>query len=300
LRRCAVIGAGLAGLTAARTLADAGLAVVVFEKSRGLGGRLATRRTRGGLDYDHGAPLVPRAPAAFAAYLERATAAGAAAAVADGVVGAPGMSALVAPLAAGLAAGLDVRFGVEVAAVAPLGAGWAVDGAPFDAVICAAPAPQTARICAASAPVAEAARGAAMAPCYTLMAAFPGAPDAPPAEAAPFAALSLSSRKPGRDPAPARWVAHATPGWTHDNLEREREAVAPELLAALAEALGRDPADAVHVAAHRWRYARVTTPVGAPCVTDRGLVAAGDWLLGPDAGDAHASGLAAAAAVLAR
>ena len=296
MSRCAVIGAGLAGLTAARALADAGLAVVVFEKSRGLGGRLATRRTREGLDYDHGAPLVPRAPAAFADYLDRAVAAGAAADVADGAVGLPGMSALVAPLAEGL----DIRFGVEVAAVAPQGAGWAVDGAPFDAVICAAPAPQTARICAASAPVAAAAAGAAMDPGYTLMAAFPGAPDAPPDAAAPFAAVSLSSAKPGRPSTPARWVAHATLDWTRDNLEREREAAAPELLAALAAALGRDPAEAVHAAAHRWRHARVARPVGAPYVTDGGLVAAGDWLLGPDAGDAHASGLAAAKVVLAR
>lgn len=40
----AVIGAGLAGLAAARTLQDHGHAVAVFEKARGRGGRAATRR----------------------------------------------------------------------------------------------------------------------------------------------------------------------------------------------------------------------------------------------------------------
>lgn len=40
----AVIGAGLAGLTCAQELRQAGYAVVVLEKSRGLGGRAATRR----------------------------------------------------------------------------------------------------------------------------------------------------------------------------------------------------------------------------------------------------------------
>jgi renalase len=40
----AVIGAGLAGLTCARQLHQAGYSVVVLEKSRGLGGRVATRR----------------------------------------------------------------------------------------------------------------------------------------------------------------------------------------------------------------------------------------------------------------
>jgi NADPH-dependent 2,4-dienoyl-CoA reductase/sulfur reductase-like enzyme len=41
----AVIGAGISGLTCARTLADHGVSVTVFEKSRGLGGRMATRRS---------------------------------------------------------------------------------------------------------------------------------------------------------------------------------------------------------------------------------------------------------------
>jgi hypothetical protein len=40
----AVIGAGLAGLTCARQLQEAGYSVVVVEKSQGLGGRVATRR----------------------------------------------------------------------------------------------------------------------------------------------------------------------------------------------------------------------------------------------------------------
>ena len=43
-KRVAVIGAGLAGLSCARTLADHNIHVTVFEKSRGLGGRCATRR----------------------------------------------------------------------------------------------------------------------------------------------------------------------------------------------------------------------------------------------------------------
>ena len=57
----AVIGAGLSGLSAARHLAQSGLDVVVLEKSRGLGGRAATRRIEwpgpGGknLIFDHGA-----------------------------------------------------------------------------------------------------------------------------------------------------------------------------------------------------------------------------------------------------
>lgn len=49
----AVVGAGIAGITCARTLAQAGHAVTVFEKSRGFGGRMATRSTEFG-SFDHG------------------------------------------------------------------------------------------------------------------------------------------------------------------------------------------------------------------------------------------------------
>jgi predicted NAD/FAD-dependent oxidoreductase len=48
-----VIGAGLSGLTAAQQLHQAGFRVVVVDKSRGLGGRLATRRIRA-TAIDHG------------------------------------------------------------------------------------------------------------------------------------------------------------------------------------------------------------------------------------------------------
>ncbi|NDJ24459.1 FAD-dependent oxidoreductase [Nostoc sp. B(2019)] len=50
----AVIGAGIAGLACAQQLSQAGYSVLVVEKSRGLGGRVATRRLHGTWA-DHGA-----------------------------------------------------------------------------------------------------------------------------------------------------------------------------------------------------------------------------------------------------
>jgi glycine/D-amino acid oxidase-like deaminating enzyme len=52
--RVAVVGAGLAGLTAARILEEQGHDVVVVEKARGAGGRSATRRHEA-WQFDHGA-----------------------------------------------------------------------------------------------------------------------------------------------------------------------------------------------------------------------------------------------------
>ena len=53
----AIIGAGISGLAAAHTLQDAGHTVTLFEKSRGYGGRAATRR-HDGFIYDHGAQYI--------------------------------------------------------------------------------------------------------------------------------------------------------------------------------------------------------------------------------------------------
>ena len=52
-----IIGAGLAGLSAAVELQKAGKQVLVVDKGRGLGGRLAGRRI-GDATFDHGAQFM--------------------------------------------------------------------------------------------------------------------------------------------------------------------------------------------------------------------------------------------------
>jgi len=67
-----IVGAGVAGLAAARELTAAGLRVCVLEKSRGIGGRLATRRVatpHGEVPVDHGAQYFTYRSPAFQALL---------------------------------------------------------------------------------------------------------------------------------------------------------------------------------------------------------------------------------------
>jgi hypothetical protein len=59
-----IIGAGLAGIMAARTLRDAGIEALVVDKGRSVGGRLATRRIGEGRA-DHGAQYLTAETPAF-------------------------------------------------------------------------------------------------------------------------------------------------------------------------------------------------------------------------------------------
>jgi hypothetical protein len=64
-----IIGAGMTGLTAASELQDAGHDVLVMDKRRGVGGRMATRRI-GTATFDHGAQLITARDPRFAAAVD--------------------------------------------------------------------------------------------------------------------------------------------------------------------------------------------------------------------------------------
>jgi renalase len=68
-KHIAIIGAGMAGITAARTLIQAGHRVTVLEKSRGAGGRMSTRQTEFG-SFDHGAQYFTVRDARFRAMMQ--------------------------------------------------------------------------------------------------------------------------------------------------------------------------------------------------------------------------------------
>ena len=70
-KNIAIVGAGLAAISCARTLVQAGHRVTLFEKSKGVGGRMSTRRSPFGT-FDHGAQYFTVRDPRFAQALETA------------------------------------------------------------------------------------------------------------------------------------------------------------------------------------------------------------------------------------
>jgi renalase len=209
-----------------------------------------------------------------------------------------------------LARGLDIRTGMRVSAVTKDDAGWRVTAGDrsetFDRVILTLPAPQVPPLLGPTNPFSAELSAVQMSPCLTLMAAFAG-PQKPigrPSATSAFDLnlVTLDSAKPGRPKEPQCWVAHASVDFSHRHLERDLPEIADLMLPMLCEHLGRRPSEAVHAVAHRWRFARVTHPLGRPFLADQQnqLHLGGDWCPGGMAEDAWTSGRAIADDILTR
>lgn len=310
--RVAVIGAGLAGVAAARSLRDAGVDVTVFDKSRGVGGRLATRRmpwvdaagVTHTLAFDHGAQGFVAAHARFRALTERAVAAGALCRWRQQVHGRPGEAAgrtvlLPTPgmpaLARWLLADVTLRAEATVQRLQRSAGRWRLvlgggeTSGPFDHVVVALPPAQAAALLdGVHDGWAPALHAVPMRPCWTLMAATDDVDwpwDAAVPSRGPLAWVSREDRKPGRK-APAgiaTWVAQADEAWSAAHLDDAPEAVEAALAQALAALLpGGRQAPSWHLrVVHRWRYAERAARAGSDdCCWDSalGLGLCGDWL----------------------
>ncbi len=317
-RRIAVIGAGLAGVSAALALADQGHIPVLFEKSRGPGGRCATRRGPEG-SFDHGAQYFTARDPRFRRWVEHWLDAGLVARYSprmahidehgvhpastgtDRFVAVPGMSALVKALAHGL----DVRAQTRVAALHFDGA-WQVSTEsgdvhrPFDAVALALPCAQAAALDHHFAPALAAMQ---MSPCWAAMLSFaqplPTAFDAAFVNSGPLSWIARDSAKPGRSPG-ERWVVHVSPATSQLWLEELPATVQVRILDAFFAALNMAPVEPSGVDVHRWRYALAVDPVHDGCWFDAGrrLAVGGDWCAGSRIEGAFLSGQAIAGRLL--
>jgi len=318
----AVIGAGVAGLSAARSLHDQGHRVTVFEKSRGLGGRAATRRI-GDIGLDHGAQYFSAEDPAFRrvvdAWIERGQVAPWRARIgritAQGIsashdeherfVAVPGMSALGRLLGEGQQIQRQTRVAPPVFSSgrwqlrderdSPLGG--------FDALVIAAPAPQAAELMRPSSPeLARQAEGIRYLPAWSAMLRQRSADelgfDGLFFDTPELAWAARNGSKPGRQG--NTWVLHASTSWSQAHLETDRALAGQKLMQAFCDRSGIDPNGVELLGSHRWLYSLVEQPlaVGALWDAERSLAVCGDWCQGARIQGAYLSGQAAAGHLL--
>ncbi|WP_240788641.1 NAD(P)/FAD-dependent oxidoreductase [Ramlibacter henchirensis] len=336
-RRYAIVGAGLAGITCARTLRQAGHEVMLLEQAGTVGGRMTSRQSAFGT-FDAGAQYftvrderfrraLDTGPHSFERWVANSVRVldplGRVAEAARPTpeahwVGVPAMDALprqwVEPLAAEGCIELDTAVDrVEPDAIDPrrwqlrtTSAQDALHVHPgFDAVVLAIPAAQAAALLERSrlAPAfVQRLRGVDIAPCWTLMLAFPQALQPGLTHLGPqwnaassthhrIAWLARESSKPGRRPI-ERWTVQASPAWSNEHLGDDEQRIEAKLLKAFAEVTGIR-AQPSHTEVRRWRYAKTLAPLGRSHLWDPqiGLGACGDWCLGHRVEHAFVSGL---------
>jgi hypothetical protein len=311
-----VIGAGMAGLIAAAELQRAGHRVLVLDKGRGVGGRLASRRIDGAT-FDHGAQFITARDPRFAALLEQCRQTGAAeewclgfAGGADGHArwrGKPAMSAV----AKHLALGLDLHLEMPVVALRRADDCWRAEtttGRTFTtgAVVLTPPVPQSLAMLDAGGIVLAPemrTRLAAIeyARCLAVMAVLDGPSCIPPPGGlapadGPIAWIADNALK-GISAEPAVTI-HATHAFSLKHWERDRQESGRALLDAAAPWLG---AGIRTFQVHGWRYSKPMQVDEEPCVVvsqSPPLVLAGDAFAGPRVEGAALSGWAAAEAIL--
>ncbi len=317
--KIAILGCGVAGLSAARELRRHGIETVLFDKSRGVGGRMSTRYA-GAWEFDHGAQFFTVQDEDFQVEIDAAIRAGVAApwpakalylktgalsadTGRDRYVGQPRMNSLPKYWAKGL----DVRLGNRVTAIKKAES-WTLtfeDGASasgFDGVISTLPPAQAATIVPKTFQEREAVVSAQMHVCFCLMVGLP-APidpgwDTLRVKDLPIDWISINHAKPGRSQEVGAIIVHSEAAWSDKHADSDRAWVQDVMIKSASALIGFPLAEAPHIALHRWLYASSKLSPDVPCLKDGGLVIAGDWCVGGRVQGAWLSGRAAARALL--
>lgn len=314
----AIIGAGIAGLSCATALQNAGFIVTIFEKSRGPSGRVSTRITPD-WQCDHGAQYFTARDADFYAEVKRWIQAGVASLwqpklqVTDGQVFTHkalaterfvGLPANTAP-AKFLSTSLNVLTETTIEEIEYQTGYWRLKSKEhglnthqFDALVLAIPAPQAAKLLAKSAPsLAKIAESVVMRGCWALMCRFNHplqlSYDGLFVNQSILSWVARDSAKPGRpsyqDSALETWVLHANSEWSEAHIEENPEIIAEHMINAFIKLGGKAP-QAYTI--HRWRYAECAEYLNVAYLWDDELQIGlcGDWLNGGKVQGAWLSG----------
>jgi renalase len=315
---CLIVGAGISGLLAARTLAERGMRVTLIEKSMGVGGRMATRRIGKGA-CDHGAQYISVGRPEFGALVARWQQLGLVATWAENIPdsagrypgdvfprfrGVPAMTAV----PKFLASQLQIHCGQRALRADPTPTGWRVfseTGIEYaaSALIVTLPVPQALALFADRPgggiaidlePIKKIAYSPVFAALYVL-----GGPSLIPTPGALFGAGEVVSWivdnfQKGISPDATTVTVHTRPSFTTAMFDAPDKDVLQKIAAEVAPLIGDD---IVEAQLHRWRYAEPTFVmperfhVGSP---EPILLFAGDGFGGSRIEAAALSGIAAA------
>lgn len=323
MTRVAIIGAGLAGLTAAHRLQDLA-EVTLFEKSRGVGGRLATRWADP-FYFDHGAQFFKAHSADFKAFIAPWVEQGCLARwdarfveINAGrieqqrqwdqfyphYVGVPSMN----HWTQALAQGLDIQLNTRVNQLSKQGQAWllfdeqGVELGQFDWVVLAIPAPQAQALLASSVSFSERLAQTQMLPCFSLMLGFEQPLelpfDAALVRGADISWISVNSSKPGRNAA-FTLLVNSTNRWASEHIDDDRDEVLSYLCQQTSDVIGQSVDAAMHRVVHGWRFANLPKQTQSEHFLmdhQQQVSACGDWLIQGRVNAAFSSGLALAEA----
>lgn len=318
-----VIGAGLSGLIVADTLQASGRRVRLLEKARGLGGRLATRRSNLAV-FDHGAQFFTARDPAFLSRVEAWQAAGVVRpwsegfALADGTFKRDGETRYcgvkgMAEIAKHLARGLEVRVNSKVTRIQAEHGTWIATTETGEshtgrALVLTAPVPQSLQLLAAGpVPLPDTIRREleriSYAPCLAVLAQFATASLIPEPgglwfRGGPIGWMADNALKKIAPGPGAAVTIHASPEFSQTNWATPEAEVTATLLAAAAPWLNGPP---LETQLQRWRYSLPLQLHPERCLVLREpapLVFAGDAFGGPRVEGAALSGLAAGAALV--
>lgn len=319
--RVAIIGAGIAGLSCANQLKALGFQVHVYEKSRGVSGRMSTRKTEI-WSADHGAQYFTARDPLFIKELHEWLKADVAAiwnprlkvfegnqwrsslSTENRYVGTPGMNSP----GKYLAKNLHVQLNQTIDRISYDHGAWRLHSQEsgdieqlYDWLVLALPAPQTIALAKSIDSSIEAlAIQANMQGCWTVMASFAN-PLNLPLDAAfinneIISWIARNNSKLNRT-GPETWTIHANPQWSQQWIELEKEQAA-ELILDCAKKLGLDCSKA-EISVHRWRYASGhSNPIPGFTLNENVKIGfCGDWLNGGRVEGAWLSGYKLAAQI---
>lgn len=314
--RVAILGAGVAGASAALHLEALGYHAEVFDKARGVGGRISTRRHDSG-QFDLGAQYFTARKQDFRAQVDTwqdhqtvASWQPAIYAYQDGQlsespdtqtrwVGVPTMNAPIKEMLA------DITVHKEAKITAPVlnENGWTIPGfGDFDALVSTLPPEQAKALFPNSLLLKQ--LSVSMHPCLAIGLQFQSPvltqADAVFVQDHPVTWLARDSHKPGRSQYFDTWVLHCSNQYSRDHRDDADEDLVAQALRWLEEILDVELPSMVHSTVQHWRYARPANErilSDEPIESDTGLVFAGDWLQGGRVEGAWRSGINAASAL---